>query len=279
MMSVSLKEAIAANQRNWDERAGIHFQDDNGFYRVEQFKAGADVLGPLESVEVGDVAGLDVLHLQCHFGLDTLSLARRGACVTGLDFSTSAIETARRLAHETGLAAEFIRGDVHQVRQLVESTFDLVYATWGVFCWIPDAKLWIRNAASLLKPGGRLYIADDHPVTGMLEENASGRLEAVQDYSTSNIPERYEATGTYTGVETPLQHSTCYEWRHSLEEFTGGATDAGLQIIFLHEHFVATWQRYSWLQKGADGLWHAPADKPRVPLTFSMMARKRASPE
>jgi len=274
-MTADLNRALEANRRNWDDRALIHRADENGFYRVEEFQKGADTLGPIENAEIGDVKGLDILHLQCHFGLDTLSLARRGAKVTGLDFSSNAISFARQLAAESHLSADFIEGDVHQVNQLMKSTFDLVYATWGIFCWIPDAKLWIRNAAALLKPGGRLYIADDHPVAGMLEENADGeRLEVVQSYSTNEVPESYEAETTYTGVATAIQHSTCYEWRHSLEEFVCGTQEAGLQISFLHEHYRLPWQRYSSMQKADDDLWHLPADKPTVPLAFSLLASK-----
>ena len=268
-------EAFEANQQNWDDRALIHYADENGSYGVNNFKKGFNTLGSIESAEIGEVKGLDILHLQCHFGLDTLSLARLGARVTGLYFSPNAIAIACQLAAESHLEAHFIEGNVRHVRELVKSTFDMVYATWGVFCWIPDAKLWIRNAASLLNEGGRLYIADGHPITGILEETADGKeLRVTRNYTTSKLPEYYEATKTYTGVDTPLRHTACYEWHHSLEEFVCGAQEAGLQIQFLHEHNAATWQRYSALQNDSDGLWRFPPQMPAVSLSFSLMASK-----
>jgi 2-polyprenyl-3-methyl-5-hydroxy-6-metoxy-1,4-benzoquinol methylase len=145
-------DARDINRAHWDDRAEIHARDATGFYRIAEFRTGADTLTPIETAELGDVSGLRVLHLQCHLGLDTLSLVRRGAIVTGLDFSAKALGFARQLSAETGLHATFVEGDVHKVRDLVEGTFDLVFATWGIFCWIPDVARWLRGAASMLHP-------------------------------------------------------------------------------------------------------------------------------
>src|ERR1700684_1611659 len=129
-----MADPIEINRSNWDERAGIHARDTTGFYRLDRFRAGEDALHAIEAAELGDIAGLRVLHLQCHIGRDTLDLARRGAMVTGLDFSAAAIEAARRLAAETGLAAEFVHGTVDDAPRLTPGPFDLAFTTWGVLC-------------------------------------------------------------------------------------------------------------------------------------------------
>ena len=155
---------IEANRRNWDERVPIHRRDGTGFYAVERFIAGEKRLHAIETGELGEVAGKHVIHLQCHFGLDTLILARHGAIVTGLDFSPAAIEEAKRLAAGTGLPAQFVCADVYDARHAVSGEFDIAYVTWGTICWLPDLPRWARVIASLLAPGGFLYFADAHPI-------------------------------------------------------------------------------------------------------------------
>jgi SAM-dependent methyltransferase len=163
-------EFLVANRRNWDERVPIHRRDRTGFYAVERFLAGEKRLHAIELGELGDVKGKRLIHLQCHFGLDTLILARHGASVTGLDFSPAAIAEARRLAAQTGLAAEFVCANVYDARQAVASEFDIVFTTWGTICWLPDLRGWAQTIASLLPTGGYLYFADSHPNMLILEE-------------------------------------------------------------------------------------------------------------
>jgi 2-polyprenyl-3-methyl-5-hydroxy-6-metoxy-1,4-benzoquinol methylase len=172
-------EFLAANRRNWDERVVIHRRDRTGFYAVERFLAGEKELHAIELGELGDVAGKRLIHLQCHFGLDTLILARHGAIVTGIDFSPPAIAEARRLAVKTGLSAEFVCANVYDAREAVTGDFDIAYVTWGTICWLPDLTGWARTIASLLAPGGYLYFADAHPNMLILEER-DGRL--VHEY-------------------------------------------------------------------------------------------------
>ena len=166
---------LDANRLNWDERADIHAEDVTGAYAIERFLAGADTLHSIEANEIGDVAGLDVLHLQCHIGVDTLCLARRGARVTGLDFSANALRHARDLARKAKLEARFVLGNVYDAPALVGSVFDLVFTTWGTITWLPDIRRWGAAIALMLKPGGRLYFADSHPSLGVLEE-VDGKL-------------------------------------------------------------------------------------------------------
>src|SRR5207244_11051419 len=163
---------------NWEDRVPIHLRDTTGCYQVEAFLAGAKPLDPIVAAELGDVRGRRLLHLQCHFGLDTISLARRGAEATGLDFSPSAIAAARDFARRTGIAAHFVEGNVYDAATLAPGPFDIVYTTWGTICWLPDVTRWAQTIAVVLAPGGSLYFADGHPSALALEE-VEGRLVAT----------------------------------------------------------------------------------------------------
>ena len=171
------------NRASWNERAGIHLADETGFYEIDAFRAGKSSLHAIEAQEIGDVRAKRLAHLQCHIGLDTLSLARMGAEVTGLDFSSSALEGARKLATETGLPAAFVEGNVYDARELLTGQFDIVYVTWGAINWLPDIARWGEVAASLLAPGGFLYLAESHPFALVFEEIA-GRLEPTYPWRT-----------------------------------------------------------------------------------------------
>ena len=157
----SITKALADNRARWDEVVDIHVGSD--FYRVEEFKSGETSLDPLILWELGDISGLRLLHLQCHFGLDTLSLARAGADVTGLDFSSKAIEAANRLAAETNTKSRFVEGRVEDAPIVAGTDFDLVFTSWGILMWLPDITRWAETIAACLRPGGRFYIAEGHP--------------------------------------------------------------------------------------------------------------------
>src|SRR6185295_3519013 len=163
LASVRMTDYLDINRRNWDERAAIHARDATGDYMLDRFRAGEDALHAIEAAELGDISGKRVLHLQCHIGRDTLCLVRRGAIVTGLDFSGAALNVARRLSAETGLKADFVEGTVDQAPHLAPGPFDLVFTTWGTICWLPDVSKWAKVIASVLRPGGELYFADAHP--------------------------------------------------------------------------------------------------------------------
>src|SRR5215471_2252148 len=148
---------------------------------LDRFRSGEDALHVIEAAELGDVSGKRVLHLQCHIGRDTLCLVRRGAVVTGLDFSGPALDIARRLAAETGLEANFVQGTVDEAPRLTPGPFDLVFTTWGTICWLPDLKSWAKVIASVLAPGGELYFADGHPTFLVLEPHG-GKLAPTWDF-------------------------------------------------------------------------------------------------
>jgi 2-polyprenyl-3-methyl-5-hydroxy-6-metoxy-1,4-benzoquinol methylase len=265
---------IENNRRSWDERVAIHRADRTGFYAVERFLAGEKELHAIERAELGDVTGKRLLHLQCHFGLDTLILARHGAIATGLDFSPRAIEEARRLAVATGLAAEFICADVYDARSVVTGEFDIVFTTWGTICWLPDMTRWAQTIASLLAPGGFLYFADAHPNMLILEER-DGRL--VHEYAIDTPPGRplvFEEPKTYTGDATPLAARRTSEWIHSLSRVVSALIEAGLTLEFLHEHPVLPWPPFPISVRAEGGMYHLPDGMPRFPLSYSLRARR-----
>ena len=265
---------LAANRASWDERVPIHRADRTGFYAIDRFLAGEKRLDAVESGALGDLVCKRVLHLQCHFGLDTLILARHGAAVTGLDFSPAAIDEARRLASETGLATEFVCADVYDARTVVTGEFDLVYTTWGTICWLPDVPRWAQVIASLLKPGGFLYFADAHPNMLALEERA-GRL--VHEYMIDTAPDRplvFEETQTYTGDATPLAATRTYQWIHSVSRVIGALLGAGLAIEEFREYPTLPWPPFPMCVKTEAGGWRLPETIPAFPLSFSLRARK-----
>jgi len=261
-----------ANLANWDDRAAIHLRDTTGFYRLDAFRAGEDVLNPIEAAEIGDVAGRRLVHLQCHFGLDSLSLARRGATVTGIDFSGVAIDGARKLTAETGLNAHFVQGDVLAARDLVDGQFDIAYTTWGTIIWLADIRRWAATAASLLAPGGFLYIADAHPTALGFEQSGDDLVLAHPWRTPAERPLVFDGPETYTGDTTPLAHPRTYEWQHPLSAIIGGLLDAGLRLDFLHEHEEVPWQIYPLAVPAGRGMYRLPDRIPAIPLAFSLKA-------
>ena len=173
-MAGSNDRSFRINRARWDELVPIHLRSPD--YRVAAFKAGEDHLHPIEAAEIGPIAGKRLVHLQCHFGLDTLCLARRGAVVTGLDFSPAAIAAARALAAQTGIPARFVGGNIYEAPALLGERFDIVYVSWGALNWLPDIARWAAVVAALLDPGGFLYLLEGHPLAMALEQAGTGRF-------------------------------------------------------------------------------------------------------
>ena len=269
-----MTDPIEMNRRNWDERAAIHARDSNGDYMLDRFRAGEDALHEIEAAELGDISGKRVLHLQCHIGRDTLCLVRRGATVTGLDFSGAALNVARRLSDETGLKADFIEGTVDQAPELTPGPFDLVFITWGTICWLPDVRKWAKVIASVLAAGGELYFADAHPAFSVLEEY-DGRLVPTFDFQTPcDRPLQFTDATTYTGDPTIMTHQSTQQWIHSLSAVLGGLIDAGLAITMFREHELLPWRGLPSLVPASDRMWRFPEGVPRIPLSYSVRAKK-----
>lgn len=272
-----MTDPIAVNRLNWDERATIHARDSTGDYMLARFRAGEDALHEIEAAELGDVSGKRILHLQCHIGRDTLCLARRGAIVTGLDFSGKALSVARRLAGETGLAAHFVEGMVDDAPRLTPGPFDMVFVTWGTICWLPSVRSWTNVVASVLAPGGELYFADAHPSFRVLEQSPSGLVVSYDHLTPVDTPLTFVDENTYTGDTTVMTHQTSHEWMHPLSAILGGLIDNGMTITMFREHEVLPWKALACMVPEGPRLWRLPEGMPRMPLSFSLRATRTAA--
>lgn len=267
----------AINRARWDEAVGIHLGP--GGYDLSDLRAGRARMNAIEEAELGAVDGLRALHLQCHFGWDTLCLAQRGAVVVGLDFSAPAIAAAQGLARELGLEdrARFVQADLYDARAAIAepASFDLVYVTWGAIGWLPDIAEWARIVAFFLKPGGALYLAEAHPVAAVFDDRArgpDGRPGYFVPYFHPG-PVVLDDPGDYFDPDARLANSGEITFMHPLASTIGGLLDAGLRLQFLHEHAAITWRMFDTLVKDAHGLFRWP-DKPWLPLAFSLRAIK-----
>ncbi len=259
---------FAANRALWAARTAAHLPSD--FYDVAGFRAGAESLREIELAEVGAVAGRSLLHLQCHFGQDTLAWARRGARVTGLDFSAEAIAAARALATDMGLAATFVEADVYEAPAAVQGAqYDVVYTSYGVLGWLPDLTRWATAAAACVAPGGVLYLAEFHPVVWMFDNDFK---EVRYPYLGGAIIEEVE-TGSYAAPDAPIENPS-YTWNHGLGEVVSALLAAGLQIEWLHEFDYSPWNCLNGMVEVAPGRFQVSGLEGKLPLVYSIRARK-----
>jgi len=265
------------NRANWDERVPIHLAA--AIYDPVPLHAGQARMNAIEEAELGPVDGLRLLHLQCHFGWDTLMLAQRGATVVGLDFSTPAIAAARALADELGLAsrASFLEADLYDAPNAIPqpASFDRVYVTWGAIPWLPDIVGWARIVAHFLKPSGSLYLAEGHPSALVLDDEMrqpNGHPGFFLPYFHTE-PLLLDETRDYADPTARLSNSSTCQWIHPLGSVVTSLISAGLRLDWLHEHDAITWRMFECLIEGADGLYRWP-DKPWLPLAYSLQATK-----
>jgi SAM-dependent methyltransferase len=283
----TLAERFEMTRRNWNERTPIHAASD--FYDVDGFRAGRITLTDIERDELGPVYGKSLLHLQCHFGMDTMSWARLGAQATGVDISDASIDLARRLNDELGLDARFIRANVYDLPALLEERFDIVYTAIGAICWLPDLAAWAALVARFLKPGGTFYMLEVHPASMIFEAAGSDADGWELRPAYSYFP---EAKGllddglrpSYAGaqpIKTPV-----YEWQHSLSEVVNALIGVGLAIERLGEFPVAPFQAFPQMRR-QDGWWRlgpSPASKSgadappdSIPFLYSIKATAGAA--
>ena len=268
------RDWLTTNRANWDERVPLHVAGD--FYDLDGFRAGDEALRDFELAEVGDVTGKSLLHLQCHIGLDTLAWARHGARrVVGLDFSGPAVEAARGIAAQIGMSRErasFVESDVYAAADAVpEESYDIVYTGVGALCWLPDIRRWAEVAASLVAPGGFLYLAEFHPITDALDDETGTRV--VHDYFARGAMV-YEASGTYADLEARTENNRVVEWRHPIGDVVSALAAEGLRLEFLHEHDVSLFPRFASFQRDDEGYHRFPEGSPRIPLMYSLRASK-----
>ena len=281
MVDLTSGEWLDANRAQWDERVPLHVASE--FYDQSALRAGHGSLYPIEERELAalfpdGLEGLRVLHLQCHFGADSLVLAQRGATVVGVDFSKPAVQRARALAAEVGLAGQsrFIETNVYELKHILPEpeSFDVVYTTWGTIGWLPDVKEWAKLIAWYLKPGGRLYFADGHPAAFVFDD-ASGTLEMTYPYDTDRVADVVESGETYAADGVATHNTKTFEWMHPLSDTVGALLDAGLHLDYLHEHYEVPWRMFAALEPTPDRMFAWP-DKKWLPLSMSLVATRNA---
>jgi SAM-dependent methyltransferase len=273
-----MDDALRANRDVWDAWTKIHLA--SAFYDVPSFRTGENPIriAQYERDEVGDVRGRTLLHLQCHFGLDTLSWARLGAVVTGADFSEVAIAAARDLAADLEIPASFVVSNLYELPGALRGTFDVVYTSNGVLGWLPDIGAWARVVAHFLATGGTFYITEIHPVAQVLDDDAvgPGEIRLRYPYWTHREPISFYVKGSYADRSAPTEGLVEHGWDHSLGEIVSALIDAGLRIEFLHEFDFCHWS-LPFLVQSEDGLWRLPpGTSGQLPLFFSLKATKPA---
>jgi SAM-dependent methyltransferase len=265
-----MNEFLGSNRDLWDEWTVIHESSD--FYDLRAFREGGVRLRDYEIEQVGDVQGKTLLHLQCHFGIDTLSWARLGATVTGADFSPKAIELATSLGADLDLDARFVESNVYELPERLEGTFDVVYTSRGALNWLPDIVGWARVVATFVKPGGIFFISEAHPVAWALGEEMP--LAFRYTYWEHPEPEVLDVEGSYADPSADVKTAKEYSWNHGLGEIVTALVDAGLTIELLREYPFSEWDM-GFTVEGQDGTWVTPDTvEGELPLFYSLRARK-----
>lgn len=264
------------NRANWDDRVAAHVSSPE--YAVGQFLDDPAFLSAVVRFDLpllGDVSGLRAAHLQCHIGTDTISLARLGASMTGLDFSGAAVAQAARLAAATGADAHFVQADVYAAAEVLQpGSFDLVYTGVGALTWLPDIRRWAHVVARLLAPGGRLFVRDDHPMLHSLHVASDGQLVVAAPYFETPEPRVSDTSGTYVHTSVAIGHTVAHWWNHGLGETVTALLEAGLTLTALAEHETLPWRPFGadTMVSAGNGEWQL-ADKPeRLAASFTIQA-------
>ena len=264
-----MDERLKTNLAKWNAVVPVHARSK--MYDVAGFKAGRIRLHELEVAEVGDVRGKSLLHLQCHFGIDTMSWARLGATVTGLDFSDEAIKLARSLSDELKIPARFVCADLYDAPSAVEGKFEVVFTSYGAITWLPEMRRWAQVVAHFLEPGGFFYIADQHPFASIFNnQDDATELGILFPYFREDMI--LSSSGRDYADPTYLNEHDNAEWIHTVDSIVSSLIDAGLQIEFFHEHSSCPWQMFPFCEPDGRAGWHIKGDL--IPLIFSLKARK-----
>jgi SAM-dependent methyltransferase len=263
-----MEKYFETNKSLWNGRTPFH--EKSAFYDVESFKKGKSSLNFIELEELGDVSGKSLLHLQCHFGMDTISWARLGAQVTGVDFSAKAIDLARSLAAEVGENPRFMCSNVYDLKDILDGQFDIVFTSYGTITWLPDINRWAEIVSHFLKKGGVFYMVEFHPLLWILDDN----FEKIQySYFHTEKPFTDETQGSYADRNTDFKH-TSYSWTHPLGTIINALVDLGLRIEFLHEFPFSVYNCFPNMIQGEDGWWRFKGLEDKIPLLFSLKASK-----
>ena len=270
MHDPEIEKYLQTNKAMWNEYVGIN--SHSAMYNLDVFRQGANMLNSIEREEVGDVKGKTLLHLQCHFGMDTLSWARLGAEVTGMDFSDEGIKLAKKLSEDLSIPGRFVCCDLYDLPQtLPEEKFDIVFTSYGALCWLPDIKRWAEIAASFVKPGGFFYVAEFHP-TALVFDDESEELRFRYPYYEKLM--YFDVEGSYADRNASVTVKRDYEWNHTMGEIVTGLIDAGLRIEYLHEYPFSVYGQLAMLRPDGKGYWQFPDGAKPIPLMYSLKASK-----
>ena len=295
---------LELNKANWDERAPLHLASpDYGIQRFVDDQGWLSGVVTFDRPRLGDISGLRVVHLQCHIGTDSISLARLGATVTGVDLSPVSVAGATELAGRAGADVTFVEADVYSAAEVLDGgrvdggrvgggrvgsgrfdggrvgggRFDLVYTGIGALCWLPDIARWARTVAALLVPGGRLFIREGHPMLWAVDEDRTDALVLGYPYFEQVDPIVWDDPSTYVATDTPIQASVTHEWNHGVGEIITALLDAGLQLTAFVEHTSVPWEALPGrMAQDAAGEWSLRDHPERVPLSYTLQAVKTA---
>ncbi|MDD0842819.1 class I SAM-dependent methyltransferase [Pseudomonas sp. Gutcm_11s] len=273
-----MDKSFAINRANWDERADLHAASPD--YQAEIFASDPAHLSGVVRFDLprlGDIAGLRAVHLQCHIGTDTLSLARLGAQMSGLDFSPASLAQARRLAQRAGAQIDYVEASVYDAASVLPpASFDLVYTSIGALNWLPRIDDWARNVATLLKPGGRLFLREGHPLLFALDQECQNELVIRHPYFEHVQPMVWDDDSTYVQTERALTATVTHEWNHGLGEIVTALLRHGLDISGLEEHDSIPWEALpGQMEMGTDEEWRLHSGRERVPLSYTLQAIRR----
>ncbi len=263
-----MSKYIETNKKLWDTKTGFHLKSE--FYEMEAFMSGKNMLKPIELAGLGDVTGKSLLHLQCHFGQDTICWARKGAEVTGIDFSDKSIAAAQQLAKELKIKARFLTSNVLALKDNLEGQFDIVYTSYGVLGWLPDLDQWAEVIAHFLKPGGIFYIAEFHPFL-YIHEFSDKKI--AFPYFNPGKPFEEEEEGTYADPNAKIKQKE-YFWMHSLSEIFQALFKAGLKIVDFHEFDFSPYNCLPHMKERKPGEFIYGDYGVALPHVFSIKARK-----
>jgi SAM-dependent methyltransferase len=272
-----MSDWIDVNRANWDDRAPIHAASAE--YGIDRFVADPEHLSDVVRFDLprlGSVEGVEGVHLQCHIGTDTLSLQRLGARMTGLDFSGASLRAARDLAARAGADIRYVQATMDDALAVLEpASFDLVFTGIGALCWLPDIRRWAATVAGLLRPGGRLFLREGHPMLWALDDAQDGPLAVEYPYFERAEPDIFDQTGTYVATPHVLEHPRTASWNHGLGEIVTGLLDEGMRITMLVEHDSVPWEalpgRMDHLPNGEYRLHDRPW---RVPHSYTLQAAR-----
>lgn len=267
----------AVNRASWDERVPAHAASaDYGLARFEQDPDFLSEVVRFDLPRLGDIAGLRGVHLQCHIGTDTVSLARLGARMSGLDFSAAAIEQASAFAAKLGHDVDFHTADVYDaVEVLGEASYDLVFTGIGALCWLPSIERWAQTVAGLLKPGGRLFIREGHPMLWALDAGKDG-LSLDFPYFETEAPIVWDEGGTYVDTDVEFSNNLTHEWNHGLAEIITALADAGMSLTALAEHDSVPWDALpGHMTRDDAGEWRLTDRPERLAASYTLQARRQ----